>query len=313
MLFGPAFGVNTVGVSRSAIAISAGTTGAGLVTLCPDCECALKFSGDTDLVLQAAPGWTGNTALQVNSDNNCAVCGSGSALSVKAPEMNIVGKNPGACWTGSPTLDTYVNPDSPSMPDPLAGLPAPSWGLPNIPDRINHTTIKAGMKTYKPGYYPGGIRITASGDFATLLPGIYVVDGEGLYVDGGNLTAHGVMFYVIGTGRVYLGGNGIIDIRPSGWDATPPSTEVCELAPYCGISIFQARDNVNPATIIGTGTMNLEGTYYFPRAPLEVGGTGISLGNQLISWSLWMHGRGTFTVQYDGRFPAPGTKVFLVQ
>ena len=303
MLFGPAFGVNTVGVSRSAIAISAGTTGAGILVLCPSCECALKFGGNTDLVLQSAPGWDGNTAIQVNSNDTCAVCGSGDTLTVEAPETNIVGRDPGYCFTATPDLNTILNPDSPPMPDPLAGLPAPSWGAPNIPDIINDTTIVSVPATFSPGYYPGGIRITDSEDSVTLLPGIYVVDGEGLYVNGGNLTAHGVMFYVIGTGRVYLGGNGIIDITPS---------EV-ESDPYWGISIFQARDNSNPATIIGTSTMNLEGTYYFPVAPVEIGGEGISIGNQLIAWSMWIHGRGTFTIQYDGKFPANGIKVFLVQ
>ena len=64
-LFGRSFGVNTVGVSRSAIAVSAGTTGAGMLVLCPDCECALKFGGTGDLVLQSDFGWTGNTAIQV--------------------------------------------------------------------------------------------------------------------------------------------------------------------------------------------------------------------------------------------------------
>jgi len=315
LVFGaaPVFNVKGVNVTRSAIAIIAGSTCAGLIVLCPDMECALKFSGNTDLVLQSEPGLDCDGAIQVNSDHHCAMCASGSALELTAPETNIVGSDPGYCFDGSPTINGEINPKSPPMPDPLENLPAPSWGAPHNPDRIDHTTINGGMTSYTPGYYPGGIRITASGDFATLSPGVYVVDGEGLYVNGGNLTAHGVMFYVIGTGRVYLGGNGIIDIRPSGYDAIPPSTKDCELVPYCGISIFQARDNINPATIIGTSTMNLEGTYYFPVAPVEIGGEGIAIGNQLIACSLWMHGRGTYTLQYDGRFPAPGSKVFLVQ
>jgi hypothetical protein len=303
MLFGSAFGVNAVNVSRAGIAIIAGTTGGGLVALCPYCECSLEFSGNTDLVLEAAPGWDGDTAIQVNSDHDCAMCGDGGALAIQAPETNIVGYSGDECWAGNPTLDTYINPDSPSMPDPLAGLPAPTWGPPNDPDTINSQTIEGGMVTYPAGYYPGGIRITSSEHSVTLLPGVYVVDGEGLYINGGNITAHGVMFYIIGTGVVYLGGNGIIDITPSDDEADP----------YWGISIFQARDNTNEATIIGTSTMNLEGTYYFPTAPVEIGGEGISIGNQLIAWSMWIHGRGTFTVQYDGRFPAPGTKVFLVE
>ena len=297
LLFGPIFQVNTVSFSRAAIAIIAGTTGGGLVALCPDCECALLFSGNTDLLLEAAEGWDGDTAIQVNSDDPCAMCGGGSLI-IEAPETNLVGD---ACWNGNPTLNTYINPDSPTMPDPLADLPAPPW---NPLDDLG--TIQTGAiqpDPYPPGYYSGGIRITSAEDTVVLEPGVYVLDGEGLYVNGGNLTALEVMFYVIGTGRVYLGGNEIINITPS----------EDENDPYWGISIFQARDNANEATIIGSSNMNLEGSYYFPVAPLEIGGTGMSIGNQLIAWTVWMHGTGTFTVQYDGRFEAPGAKVFLVQ
>lgn len=43
--------------------------------------------------------------------------------------------------------------------------------------------------------------------------------------------------------------------------------------------------------LIGTSNMNLEGTYYFPVAPVEIGGDGISLGNMMIAWTFWIHGR----------------------
>jgi hypothetical protein len=297
------FGTSTADVSRSAIAILAGTTGGGVIALCPDCECSIEFSGNTDLILASAPGWEGNTAIQVNSDHDCAMCGDGSSLSLVAPETNIVGHSGDECWAGNPTIDTFINPESPPIPDPLAGLPAPTWGAPNNPNGITNQTVRDGMTTYSPGYYPRGVRLTASGVSATLLPGVYVVDGEGLYINGGSIIAHEVMFYVIGTGDVYLGGNGIIDITPSDDEADP----------YWGVSIFQARNNTNDATIIGTSSLNLEGTLYFPVAAVEIGGTGTSLGNQFIAWTLRIHGRGEFNIQYDGRFPAPGTKVFIVQ
>jgi hypothetical protein len=107
----------------------------------------------------------------------------------------------------------------------------------------------------------------------------------------------------MGTGVVYLGGNGNINISPSEIEGDT----------YWGISIFQARDNTNDATIIGSSDMNLEGTYYFPRALLELGGTGIALGNQVIAWQARVHGTGTFTVKYDGRYEIPDFKVILVQ
>ena len=302
LFYGPIFGVTQADVSRSATAVIQGTTGAGWVTLCPDCECALEFGGTTDLTLTSTPGWEGDSAIQVNSDHECAMCGSGSSLHVQAPETNIVGD---ACWDGNPVLDTYINPNSPAIPDPLAGLPPPPYGLPDLGTIDNNT----GSGTYPPGYYSGGIHITSSVVDIVLQPGIYVVDAiggggdSGLYVHGGTLTALEVMFYVIGEGEVNLAGNAVITITPSS----------DENDPYWGISIFQARDNTNPATIIGSNTMLLEGTYYFPVAPLEIGGTGIALGNQMIAWTVWIHGTGEFTIAYDGRFPVPGARVFLVE
>jgi hypothetical protein len=59
--------------------------------------------------------------------------------------------------------------------------------------------------------------------------------------------------------------------------------------------------------------MDLEGALYFPKAPLDIGGDGFSVGNQLIAWTLYIHGNGTFNIAYDGRFPAAGKKVFLVE
>ncbi len=91
---------------------------------------------------------------------------------------------------------------------------------------------------------------------------------------------------------------------------------ICPSGKRAGNPVFTdrfVRDNTNPATIIGSNTMILEGSYYFPVAPLEIGGTGIALGNQMIAWTTWIHGNGEFTIEYDGRFPVPGARVFLVE
>ncbi|MCH8164258.1 MAG: hypothetical protein IH889_01480 [Planctomycetes bacterium] len=42
-----------------------------------------------------------------------------------------------------------------------------------------------------------------------------------------------------------------------------------------------------------------------PVAPLELGGTGMSFGNQLIAWTYWVHGTGVFTINYDGSNQVP--------
>jgi hypothetical protein len=81
------------------------------------------------------------------------------------------------------------------------------------------------------------------------------------------------------------------------------------------MTIFQARTNTTAGSIGGNGSMNLTGTPYFPQNSLDLGGSGTGdfiVGNQLIARKLSISGSRTVTVNYDGRNPAPGHKVFLV-
>ena len=59
--------------------------------------------------------------------------------------------------------------------------------------------------------------------------------------------------------------------------------------------------------------MTLLGTYYFPNNAVQIGGFGIALGNQLIAWTLYLHGTGEYAIAYNGNNPAPGYVVFLVE
>ena len=131
--------------------------------------------------------------------------------------------------------------------------------------------------------------------------------GEGLNITGGNFTAHEVMFYILPGDKsdVKLTGNGIIDITPM----------PLEFPPYGGIAIWQSAENTNEANIIGTDQFGgIDGTLYFPTAQLDIAGTSDSFGiSQLIVDSVEISGSGTMNINYDGRFPAPGNKVYLVK
>ncbi len=485
LLFGPIFGVNTTNLSRNAIAMVTGSTGAGLIVLCPDCECSLKFGGNTYLTLTTADGYDGDASIVVDSNatgcspNRAAVCGSGSSLNIDAPEINIVAEGPeSSCWSGDPIVPP-LNPGSPYVPDPLAYLPEPDYTLmPNYgcisstgcysalicsggldqgdlcvinadcrddPGICEFTsaTCSGGPKTCpglldsecevpvscdpvlftctagpdagaacvidadcgnwtcdilmncasgpydgapcfgpnectdagtcvdghaacyggadadegiscttdadcpggecraardvcnlgdnhnddcstnadcpggeclptvraRPGYYPGGFRLTSAGFRLILESGVYSLDHDtgsdsGLFINGGHFDATaGVLLHIVNDGVVKLAGNGNIWISPID---SPGDL-------YEGVSIFQSRTNYNEAVIIGTTNMILVGTYYFPSNPVKISGTGISVGNQLIAWTLYLSGTGTYTIAYDGRNPAPGYKVFLVQ
>jgi hypothetical protein len=168
-----------------------------------------------------------------------------------------------------------------------------------------------------PGYYSGGIQMTNDKGFLELSPGVYVLDGTGLDITGGTMIAEGVMFFVVDStpsvnpeSHVYLGGNAALSVSPIDPDQYAYSPEV---AIYDGVSIFQARDNTNDSTIIGTGFMDLSGAYYFPSNNLEVGGTSDGLGNQLIADTMYLHGTGDVTINYEGEETAAGTDVFLIR
>lgn len=368
LLFGPIFGWDTVDLEVDATAMVVGSTGAGILVLCEDCPCSLKFGGNTELEVTTLPPYEGDHSIVVNSDatgctpRKAAVCGSGGALEVYAPEINIHARGSEAsCWKGHPTVPP-LNPGSPRVPDPLADLPEPSiedaddlgcigesdcrktcvGGLDNgyhctgsdncrggalcqdtpalcvggdnagqvcgssddCPSGSCLTTILA-----HPGYYSGGFRMT-SGDLKLVLDsGVYSLDNDGgpaagLVINGGSLDASsGVMLHIVGEGVVNLAGNGLIEI----------AAITDERHPYEGVSLFQSRTNFADATIHGTDNIFLDGTYYFPENHLDLGGTGIAMGNQLITHTLYIHGNGVFTINYDGRNPPPGYIAFLVE
>jgi Flp pilus assembly protein TadG len=318
-------------IARRAIAMSAGGTGAGLIVLDPESDCAFLVHGNIDLTLIActaaeedggefgceAAAENGEAAIQVDSNSDCAACANGTAVHIEAPTLNIVGEDPGICLDGSPDLDIpEINTDMPYIPDPLAGVPEPTQPSPNLGN------IKGASGYFPPGYYAGGIDQQGNNalclgpepytcppppgfepDFSTDEPAIYYLKGAGLQNNGNaQLYAYQVMFFVK-EGPVTLNGTGVQIIIPADIDTG---------GQYGGISIFQARDNTTPAVINGTSDMILQGTYYFPVAHLTLGGTGIAVGNQLISWQLEVAGTGEWTINYDGRNPAPGIEVFLV-
>ena len=306
LTFGRALGFSEMDVIAVAIARRGGGTGAGLIVLNPNTkECSLDVSGNVDLIVN-------DGAVQVNSNDPCAMCVGGNPTTLAA-DYKIVG-DPGLCTTGNPTIIGDVLPDSPLREDPLIDLPDPVWDPLNDLGEIR-LTEGAGDLEIGPGYYSGGIwQVGARLD---LSPGIYILDGEGLYVSGlGEFVSKGAMFYLIGTGVVNLIGSGLTTmsepdpangLHQTGWN------DAVALETYAGVTIFQARTNTNESTIFGSSLMDLRGTLYFPNAPVHIGGTGGDFGNMFIAYELRLSGSGEVKINYDGRYPAPGyEKQFLV-
>lgn len=323
LAFGPIFNVDAVDLSAEAIAMVSGGTGAGLITLSPDAECALYVHGTVTLnVWDLEYGEPG--AIQVNSSDPCAVCSNGG-VTIEAGEINVHGD--AQCLDANANYDGDINPGSPVLPDPLAHLVEPSpAGM--IPMPLVDLRNNDPPRTIDPGYYAGGISMT--GGRLTCNPGIYILDGVGLKVNGGDLIANGVMFYIMdstppsikpGAGwnvysRVNLAGNGLIEITAIDPDqyTYPAGVDV-----YDGVAIFQSRApyNLDPkytANITGTNALNtIDGTLYFPQNKMNVSGTSGNTGTQLIANTIEVGGTGTIHIEYDGRNKAPGTTPYLVE
>jgi len=288
--------------AQSFTAMIARGTGGGVITLDPTGECSLSISGNVNLDLEPAPGWDGDTAIRVNSDNSCALCVDGSlGGQIDAPETDIVACASGYCFGGDPVINTIINPGSPVMPDPLAYLKAPPIG----PDLGIIDPSSDDPTYYPPGYYAGGMNISGSKKVRLGMggsPGIYVFEGSG---NNGGFQTNGDASVIATNVLIYMK-SGKLDLGSTGETTiTPMDENHYTNATYIGIAVFQARDNTEDARINGTTDMNLQGSYYFPNNLLEVGGIGTALGNQLIAWQLDLHGTGSYIIQYDGRFPSP--------
>ena len=308
LFFGPIVNVDTADVSRVAIAQAIGGWGAGIIALDCYAEKALNI-GDAALDVTLTAG-----GIQVNSNADDAFYTNKNTIYDPIPEsINVHG---GVIENKFPEdLYDVTNLGAPRMPDPLcpdaqcdgsvAGgdcLPEPDFG-PVIQEET--VTVEPNeTKTIGPGYYPGGIKLLSSTETLILEPGIYILDGEGLYINGGNLLAtDGVMFYITGDGKVDMQGNGTVQINTN--------SEI-ESGPFTGIAIYQDRDNHNDASIHGTGNLDIVGTIYFPQNHVLITGTGDGFGTQLIANTIEIGGHGTIQINYDGRNPFPANKAILV-
>ncbi len=285
LVFGPLMNRSSGKLARAAIAMSIGGTGAGIIALDPHAPDAFYMHGNCVLNLP-------NGAIQVNSDNLTPLGTSGTPT-VNVPDINVVSET-GSLGSNT-TFGGNLNLGSPLVADPLKHLqdnPPPPGTLLSIPEGKD--------VTLGPGYYPGGIKLSTGS--IHLLPGVYVLSGNGLEVTGGTLTGEGVMIYVTGTGKteIKFTGNGEINLSPM------------TSGPYAGVTLFQDVNLHQDVTLNGTDQLHVHGTLYFPGAMAYVNGTGDGFGDQLIANTIQVGGTGVININYNGSFPSPGI-VFLVK
>ena len=289
LFFGPAFGVNNVNISRTAIAITqAGAGGgAGFLLLSPNGSPALSLTGNGNITVQG-----GNIVVDSSATQAVTLTGNGN---ITATSLDVVGSYK---TVGNGTINGSIDTGAPAQSDPQASLPPPT-----VTNNLGTVSLTGNQSaTLNPGYYPGGISLTGNGSL-TLNPGIYNLGGPGLRITGnGSVTANGVMLYLSGTAGISLTGNGTVNI-------TPPTSGT-----YNAMAIYQDRSNSTADSLTGNGSLHLDGVIYLPAAAVSLTGNGDTLGSELIAYTARLTGNGGININYaGGTKPPTAGSTYLVQ
>ena len=267
LFFGHIFGVSTVNVTRSAVAMTS-NSGAGLIILDPNhTEGALNF-GVGKIVLNV------EGSIAVNSSDPKAVLCNKNVL-IYATEINIVGGIHGLPGEPVPPIHTGVTP--PAAHDPLEGLAVPPNGSAGTRNDVT--------RTFTPGYFPNGIHIGDSVDKTpwTFQPGLYIVDQGnrppvGFSIGGRNCMVNGDgVTIVVKTGKLSISDAATVNF-------TPPTSG--DYAGICLISFFQAAEGAT-ASIGGQSHVNIKGQIYVPHGQTIIGGSATDYSaTQIICYNL---------------------------
>lgn len=295
--FSAIFGSQDIPVGARAIA-RGGTLnfGKGLIALDRHKDKAIDIGGNGGVKV------VGDSVF-VNSDSNIAVSLNGNA-SIEASSLEISGNLDDL--KGNSEIIAPVHTGVQPIPDPLRYLPEPDAG--DYPVRATSPVSVDGNeeRTFLPGVYEGGIKITANG-FATFQPGIYIMRGGGFEFSGnGGMIAEGVMIYNMAGadgGGITITGNGSVQL-------TPPTSGT-----YRGISLFQERSQSDLIKLSGNGEMRITGVAYVPAAEAVITGNGSTdvYGGTIVANSFVISGNGMVTVDTDGGLSALRGRARLVE
>jgi hypothetical protein len=248
-----------------------------------------------------------NGTIMVNSNHASAACNSGQPL-LDVSDLYLHGGYESS-FPNQVQFDGNIYTGVDPVPDPLGSLPEPNYA--SLPDLGNKQVTGNSDQIAAPGYYSGGFDVRNGS--LTCEPGVYILGGSGLDVNGGDFHAEGCMFFIVDGGKLDLRGNGQIDITPPENLSYPAGPAIPAEYVNARVSIFQQRSNTTAGRVLGTNQFNVGGTIYLKNAHLEVGGTSNSFSNGMIVDTLEFHGSGQFVIDYDDRFPRIPRNVFLVE
>jgi hypothetical protein len=250
-------------------------------------------SGALTLIGEAEIEVPGSVFVNSNSTGALVAIGSSSVTAGSISVMGSVSSIGGATFSPAPVTGA-TNPT-----DPYSGLPVPQPGA----ERGSVVCSADSSVTLLPGIYD---KVIANGNCSVELePGEYILRG-GITVTGeATVSGSGVLLYNTSKnypleggqmGKIVLGGSGSIDLSPA------------ESGAYAGISIFQARDNTQPISIVGHAVFNgeLHGTVYAPSAQLTIIGGGLTHASLVVN-TLRVIGNADASLTADGANADPST------
>jgi len=245
-------------LGRSSMAVAARASvinnndGLGCVlSLNPSASGAATAQGSTAVRLNGC-------SLYDNSKSDTALTVGGSAT-VQADFVGVaggVGSTSGITATNG--IRTHISP----VADPYADVPAPTYSGCN---QNNYTAKKT--ETINPGVYCGGIGTNANA-VLTLNPGLYILDGGGLTVNGGaTVNGNGVTLYFTSSSgsnwaTVTINGNANVNLTPMTY------------GPTRGLVVFADRNTPAGTSFKfnGGATQYFAGAVYVPSAAVNFSG-----------------------------------------
>jgi Putative Tad-like Flp pilus-assembly len=261
-------GMQSVPVSTTAVAVTLGS-GSCVYSLDPSASGATTVGGTA--AVNSACG------LYDNSSSSSALTVSGGGT-ITAPLVGVVGgTNVNGGGSTPPTTGIA------QFGDPLAYIAAPSIGANPCPGGFHTQNISGAISA--PQTFCGGIHING-GNSVTFSPGLYIIDGGGITIDGGaTVSGTGVTFYLTGAN-----GNGNSAVNYAG--VTINSTATVNLSSPCdgaasgilGMLFFQDRSitNGNGSSLNGAAGSTFNGAIYFPTTPLSYAGSSAVNGFTLL-------------------------------
>ncbi len=231
--------------------------------------------------------------------NSCSTTSNGSGdLTVNGGMFSDGGINkngPGPITAGSIGVapngngcneDTDPEPQSGSLQsDPLS-----TWVVAPTQPVLGTETTSRSTDTYYPGFYPNGISENGS-NTVVFEPGLYYVGGTGVSFNGSlTVSGSGLMFYFPPTGGGGLTVNGNVNVSLSA-----PTSPLYPGAPN-GVVLWDAGSAYD--TINGGNDVQLNGTFYAPKANLVVNGTSTAnmLDGQVLTNSVTFNGHNDLTI-----------------